>query len=77
MTLTNKQTTTMAPRNALMVEEIITGFPNPVLPKIESEPTFENIQVTTRLLGANSISVPSMAGGCAHGHLGIIVTQVE
>jgi hypothetical protein len=26
---------------------------------------------------ANAISIPSMAGGGAHGHLGIIITQVE
>jgi hypothetical protein len=67
----------MAPSNALTVEEIINGFPNPILPKIDHEPTFEDIQVTTRLLNANSISIPSMAGGGAHGHLGIITTQVE
>jgi hypothetical protein len=67
----------MAPSNALTVEEIINGFPNPVLPKIDHEPTFEDIQVTTRLLKANAISIPSMAGGGAHGHLGIIMTQVE
>jgi hypothetical protein len=67
----------MAPSNALTVEEIINGFPNPVLPKIYNNHTFYNMQVTTRLLNANSISVPSMAGGGAHGHLGIIMTQVE
>jgi hypothetical protein len=67
----------MAPSNALAVEEIINGFPNPVLPKIDNEPTFEDIQVTNRLVNANAISVPSMAGGGAHGHLGIIMTQVE
>jgi hypothetical protein len=67
----------MAPSNALTVEEIINGFPNPILPKIDHEPTFEDIQVTTRLLSANAISMPSMAGGGAHGHLGIIMTQVE
>jgi hypothetical protein len=50
---------------------------NPVLPKIENEPTFEDIQVTTHLLNANAISIPSMAGGVAHCHLGIIMNQVE
>jgi hypothetical protein len=67
----------MAPSNALMVEEIINGFPNPILPKIDHEPTFEGIQITTRLFNANAISIPSMAGGGAHGYLGIIMTQVE
>jgi hypothetical protein len=67
----------MAPSNSLTVKEIINGFPNPVLPKIDHEPTYEDIQVTTRLLNANATSVPSVAGGGAHGHLGIIMTQVE
>jgi hypothetical protein len=67
----------MAPSNALTVKEIINGFPNPILPKIDHEPTFEDIQVTTRLLNSNAISIPSMAGGGSHGHLGIIMTQVE
>jgi formylmethanofuran dehydrogenase subunit A len=66
----------MAPSNALMVEEIINVFPNPVLPKIDKEPTFEDIQTTTRLLNANAISIPSMAGSGTHGHLGIIMSQV-
>jgi hypothetical protein len=67
----------MAPSNALTVEEIINGFPNPILPTIDHEPTFEDIQVKTRLLNTNVISIPSMAGGGAHGNLVIIMTQVE
>jgi hypothetical protein len=67
----------MAPSNALTVEEIINGFTNPILPKIDHEPTFEDIQVTTHLLNANAISIPSMAGCGVHGHLGIIMTHVE
>jgi hypothetical protein len=67
----------MAPINALRVEVIINGFPNPVLPKIDNEPTFEDTQITARMLNANTISIPSMVGGGAHGHLGIIMTQVE
>jgi hypothetical protein len=67
----------MAPSNALTVEEIINGFPNPILTKIDHEPTFEDIQVTTRLLNVNAISIPSMAGGGSHVHLGIIMNQVK
>jgi hypothetical protein len=67
----------MAPSNALTVEEIINGFPNPLLPKIDHKPNFEDIQVTTLMLNANAISNPSMAGGGVHGHLGIIMTQVD
>jgi hypothetical protein len=67
----------MAPLNTLTVEEIVNGLPNPSLPKIDNKSTFEDINVTTRLLNANAISVPSILGGGAHGHLGIITTQVE
>jgi hypothetical protein len=67
----------MVPSNAMTVEEIINGFPSPILPKIDHEPTFEDIQVTTCILNSNAISIPSMSGGGAHGHLGIIMIQVE
>jgi hypothetical protein len=67
----------MAPSNALTVEEISNVFPNPVLPKIDNKPTFEDIQIKTCLLNATSISIPFMVGDDAHGHLGIIMTQVE
>jgi hypothetical protein len=67
----------MMASNALTVEEIIKGLPTPVLPNIDNEPTFEDIHVETRLLNENAISVPTMAGGGAHGHLGIIMTHVE
>jgi hypothetical protein len=67
----------MAPSNALRIEEIINRFPNPILPKIDNEPTFEDIQITTHLLNANAISIPAMAGGGAHGKLGTIMTHVE
>jgi hypothetical protein len=39
--------------------------------------TFEDIQITTHLLNANAIYIPSMSVGVAHGHLGIIMIQVE
>jgi hypothetical protein len=67
----------MTPSNVLTVEEIINRFPNPILPKIDHDPTFEDIQVTTRLLNANAISIPYMTGGGAHGNLDIVMTHVE
>jgi hypothetical protein len=75
MKLINKAN--MALSSALTVEEIINGLANPVLPKIDNKPTFEDIQVAIRLMNANAISIPYMAGGGAHGHLGIIMNQVE
>jgi hypothetical protein len=67
----------MSPSNALTVEETINVFPNPILPKIDNEPTFEDIQITTHLLNANAIFIPSMACGGAHANLGIIMTHAE
>jgi hypothetical protein len=58
----------MAPHNALTVDEIS---------KVQKEPIFEDIQTTTRLRNANAISVSSMSGGGAHGHLGITMAPVE
>jgi hypothetical protein len=67
----------MAPSNAHTVDEIINSFISPVIPKVKYGPTFEGIQVKTRLLNVNAISVPSMAGEGDPGHLGIIMTQVD
>jgi hypothetical protein len=67
----------MAPSNALTFDKIINRFLYPVLPKIDSKPAFEEIKITTRLLNANAISIPSMASGGAPGHLGFIMSQVE
>jgi hypothetical protein len=44
---------------------------------VSTQKAFEFSFLGTRLLNANVISVPSMAGGGAHGHLRIIMTQVE
>jgi hypothetical protein len=35
----------MAPINALTVEEIINGFPNPVLPNIDNRPTLRTFKL--------------------------------
>ena len=43
--------------------EIIAGFPHGALPKVTGEPMFKNIKIIHHLLNANTISVPSFAGG--------------
>jgi hypothetical protein len=45
--------------------------------QVDHEPTFEDIQIKTRLLNSNAISVPFMAVGGAHGHLGIVMIHME
>jgi hypothetical protein len=56
---------------------MIRGFPNPVLPIITVKPRFEDIMNTQKLLSANCISIPSLASGRPHGHLGLIMTVQE
>jgi hypothetical protein len=59
------------------VYALINGFPNLELPSVDGEPTLADIQLTTRLLNANTFSVPSVLGGGRHGHLDIIMTTQE
>jgi hypothetical protein len=59
------------------VDEMISGFPNPVLPLVNAKLTFEDIMMTQKLLSANCISIPSLAGGGRHSHLGLIMTVQE
>jgi hypothetical protein len=62
---------------ALTFDGMIGGFPNPVLPLVTADPTFEDTMMTQKLLNANCISIPSLSGGGRHGHLGIIITVQE
>jgi hypothetical protein len=62
---------------ALTVDEMISGFPNPVLPLITAEPTLEDIMNTQHLLNANFISIPSIIGGGMHGHHGLSMMVQE
>jgi hypothetical protein len=62
---------------ALTVDEMIRGFPNPVLPLVISEPTFEDIITTQKFINANCISIPSLTGGGRHGQLCLIMTMQE
>jgi hypothetical protein len=60
---------------ALTVDEMISGFPNPALPLVtSSEPTFEAIRNTQKLLNENCIYIQSLSGGGRHGHLRLIMT---
>ena len=62
---------------ALTVDEMIDGFPNPILPSVLNEPVFEDIMMTHKLLSANCISIPSGADGGCYGHLGVIQTAQQ
>jgi hypothetical protein len=62
---------------ALTVDEMISGFPNPDLPLVTTKPKFEDNMITQKLLNAKYISIPSLAGGGRHSHLGLIMTVQE
>lgn len=55
------------------VEAIISGFPNPSLPKIEGLPTYECLKEIRTLLKENATSIPCTLGGGDNGYLGMVV----
>jgi hypothetical protein len=58
-------------------DELIAGFPHSTLPKVTGEPTFEDLNIIRQLLNANAMSVSSYKDGGQHGHLGLIMTNVD
>jgi hypothetical protein len=62
---------------ALAADDMISGFPNPVLPLVTAESSFEDIMMMQKLINVNCISIPSLTGGRHHGRLGLIVTVQE
>jgi hypothetical protein len=62
---------------ALNIDEMISGFPNLVLPLLTVEPTFEDIMNTQKMLNDNCISFPSLTGGGRHDQLGLIMMVQE
>ena len=55
------------------VDEIRSGFPQPSVPAIDGEPTYESIKTVHDILKSNAASVPTTLGGGAHGHLGLVL----
>ena len=48
-------------------------FPNPTVPQIVGQPTFEKLRRLKKALKANAASVQSELGGGAFGHLGLVL----
>ena len=48
-------------------------FPNPTLPKIIGQPTFDKLRALKKALKANAASVQSDLGGGMFGHLGLVL----
>jgi hypothetical protein len=55
------------------IEDYISGFPNPIIPKIQGLPTYESIAEVQRNLTANAASVETTLGGGAFGYLALTV----
>jgi hypothetical protein len=57
------------------VEAILAGFTD--LPRISGEPTFEDITIARQHLNQNCMNIQSYNGGGNHGHLGLVMKEVE
>eukprot|EP00957_Ditylum_brightwellii_P095988 7313642-Ditylum_brightwellii.AAC.2 len=62
-------------RTALTVEDTLTDFPQPTIPKVNGEPSYETIHVVHTILQENAIPVHSDKGEGAHGHLALVLTS--
>jgi hypothetical protein len=59
----------------LTVEDVITSFPQPILPTVQEEPEYKTIQAIHKLLQVNARAIDNhLGGGGALGHLCIIVS---
>ena len=59
------------------VDSVTESFPNPTVPKIEGEPTYQSIKNVEKVLLENAASVPSELGGGQHGYLGLILSDTK
>jgi hypothetical protein len=57
------------------VEDIMTSFPNPFLPKVQGEPDYQTIHVTRKFLQADSRAIDTHLGGGTLRHLGLIISD--
>eukprot|EP00957_Ditylum_brightwellii_P106495 8125055-Ditylum_brightwellii.AAC.1 len=64
-------------RKAPTVEETINNFPNPPVPRITGEPTYDTIHAVHKILQENAAFVHSNKGGSVHGHLALVLTPVH
>ena len=58
---------------AQSVDDIVSKFPVKTLPKLDGEPTYENINSLMQMLYANAATLTSTMGGGKHGHIGLIM----
>eukprot|EP00957_Ditylum_brightwellii_P045873 3479864-Ditylum_brightwellii.AAC.1 len=64
-------------RSLPSVEEILTDFPQPLVPKVSGEPSYEPIHLIHKILKENTASVHSNLEGDRHGHLALVLTPTH
>eukprot|EP00957_Ditylum_brightwellii_P052527 3983478-Ditylum_brightwellii.AAC.1 len=61
-------------RTAHTAEEIVSDFPQPTVPMVSGEPSYETIHIIHNILQENAALVNNNAEGGAHGHLSFVLT---
>jgi hypothetical protein len=56
------------------IEDYVSGFPHPTIPKIQGLPTYETIVEVQRHLNMNAASIESTLGGGLLGYLALTVS---
>jgi hypothetical protein len=59
------------------IEDVMTSFPNPIIPTVEGEPDYQTIHATRKFLQANSRAIDTHLGGGTLGHLGLIISDAS
>lgn len=59
------------------IDYVDTYFEFPSLTRIHGEPNYDSLKIVKDELRSNATSVTSDLGGGAHGHLGLVLTDVE
>jgi hypothetical protein len=60
----------------LSVHDIVSKFPIKILPTINDEPDYGNINNMVQLLYGNAATLATTLGGGQHGHIGLIMTPI-
>eukprot|EP00957_Ditylum_brightwellii_P138006 10521600-Ditylum_brightwellii.AAC.1 len=59
------------------VDHIMKGFPSTIIPRINGEPTYQQLYEVHRMLIKNASSVKATFGSGLHGHLGLVITPAQ
>jgi hypothetical protein len=59
------------------VEEVMSSFPQPVLPTVQGDPDYQIIHATRKFLQANLRAIDTHLGGGTLGHLALIISDAS